>query len=193
MSFLLEIVVSVQSGSKGFISDRKDKQISTQKVRLVSTAIVQSRYNEDFGALISKATIVQASSVLRDEDLPGEDIRVYYNSLEEFQTLAEHFGIFRDLKVTLSLANVHLQRWKQYFNLAFFLITIHVKNQISHSSSQKLFKSWWVVVSLRLFITWICLWTRTTFALLGPLLSNIAPKHVSFLSSKFSSCSQIPN
>jgi len=64
---------------------------------------VQRQYNEDFGALVSKAHVVPAASALRNADLIGEDIRVYYNSLTEFQILAEQFGIFQDLKVSFSL------------------------------------------------------------------------------------------
>lgn len=113
--------------------------------------LVQSRYNEDFGALISKASDVQASSVLREEELLGENIRVYYNSLAEFQTLAEHFGIFRDLKVRLSLANLHLQRRKQHLEFG-FLSHHHLCHKPEYKpecNSQKMFKGWWFDVSPR--------------------------------------------
>lgn len=78
--------------------------------------LVQRQYNEEFGALVSKAHVVPASLALRNADSNGEDIRVYYNSLTEFQILAEQFGIFQDLKVIFFiLFRVHLKRSNPYF------------------------------------------------------------------------------
>ena len=64
----------------------------------------QRQYNHDFGALVAKARLVPASEALREANFGG-DIRVYYNDLTEFKTLAKQFGIFEDTKVRFSVTS----------------------------------------------------------------------------------------
>jgi hypothetical protein len=65
--------------------------------------VVQRQYNQDFGALVAKAKLVPASQALREADFGEGDIRVYYDFLTKFKTLARQFGIFEDTKVRFSV------------------------------------------------------------------------------------------
>ena len=64
--------------------------------------LLQRQYNQDFSELVAKAKLVLASEALREADFGEGDIRVYYDFLTEFKTLAKLFGIFDDTKVRSS-------------------------------------------------------------------------------------------
>lgn len=79
------------------------------------TYMEERQYNQDFGALVAKAKLVPASQALREADFGEGDIRVYYDFLTKFKTLARQFGIFEDTKDGVprtAYKGVVVFRWK---------------------------------------------------------------------------------
>jgi len=62
------------------------------------TYMEERQYNQDFGALVAKAKLVQASEAMKEANRGEGDIRVEYNSQWDFTNLAQQFGIFQEWK-----------------------------------------------------------------------------------------------